>query len=363
MEMNRKTRKRLKSERTRRMSAVARALLDADDLGAAKENLAWIDASSQLMRSVRQATQDKWMVVIGCCCVLVAALAWTLRIPSAHVSFEIESKTVALVLAEAWTFSHPLALDRVVLDGFSTVSAPGVNLEERSDPAEEAGAAILEGGVITLEGLTLQANADVEFGETGEELQMSIKGAAVPVVLLVEDAEMMLEIGDRRRTMRIVSRPDDPPETVSFTCERTGAAPAMIKLNTQERWEFSDIRPEEIRFLEEYPPGSGTFQSAIQVGKVTVLETGSTEDLVERDLLVLEGAKSKRLRVSKTENGMMVSFEGSVTTILVGPPGFEKNLKPTFLAYLYHQEPLAILWSAVAFLFAVMWRIRNAMLT
>jgi len=345
------------------MSAAARALLDADDLGTVKENQAWVDASSQLMRSARQATQAKWTIVIGCCCILVVALAWTLRIPSAQISLEIESASVGLVLGEAWTFSHPLALDGVVLDGLSAVSAPGVNLEERSDPAEEAGVAILEGGVITLEGLTLPANADVELGATGEELQMFIKGSAVPVVLLVEDAEMMLEIGDRRRTMRIASRPDDPPETVSFTCERAGAAPVMIKLNTQERWEFSDIRPEEIRFLEEYPPGSGTFQSAIQVGKVTVLETGSTEDLVERDPLVLEGAKSKRLRVSKTENGMMVSFEGSVATILVGPPGFEKNLKPTFLAYLYHQKPIAILWSAVAFLCAAVWRIRNAILS
>ena len=361
--MNRKTNKRLKAERARRMSEAARALLDTDNLGAAKENLAWIDASSQLMRSARQATQPKWTIVIGFCCVLVVALAGTLRFPYAHVSLEIESESVGLVLGEDWTFRRSLALDRVVLDGISAISAPGVNLEERIDSTEEVAVAVLQGGGVTLEELALQTGADVELGAKDNELQMFVKNSPVSGLLFVENAEIMIEIGDQRRTVRIATQPEDPPENVSFTCKRAGAAPAMIKLNTQERWQFSDMRVKAISFLEEYPPGSGTFESAIQAGKVTVLETRSTENLVEGDLLILEGVKSWRLRLSKTQNGVMASFEGSVSRVSTGPRGFEKNLKPTFLTYLYHQKPLAILWSAVAFLFVVIWRIRNAILS
>jgi len=72
---------------------------------------------------------------------------------------------------------------------------------------------------------------------------------------------------------------------------------------------------------------------------------------------------TRRLRLSKSQNGMMVFLEGSVSRVSAGPRGFEKNLKPTFLAYLYHQEPLAIVGSVVAFLFALIWRIRNAILS
>ena len=360
--MNRRTDRRLKAERARRVDEAARALLDGDDLGAAKENLDWIDACAQLRRAAQRAGRARWTIIAGFLCLLLVGTAATVRTPSAHVALEIETEDVQFLRVEEWVCNYPYVLDRIVLDGVTAIDGYGLGLEERYDPAEEIALVALQGGGIELEELEVMADAKVELSAREGELLLFVTGAPVSGRLLVWDAALTIEAKERKREIQIAPSVDDPPETIAFTSDRGGSVPARIALSTETQWRLAGFRAEEIGFVEECPPASNVFVSKILAGEVTVLETGTTEDMLEGEFLILKGVDSRRLWLSKSQDGVRVSFEGSVAQVLAGPQRFKKNLKPTLLAFVYHQKPLAILWSAVAFLFGIVWRIRRVFL-
>jgi len=192
--MNRKINRKLKSERTRRVKEAVRGLLDTDALESAKQNLAWIEAYHQLMRSVQRATQAKWMFTIGFSCILAIGLASTLRYPfPSNVTLEIEAGNVSMESNEAWFYDGFLMLDRIVLDGISAIRAVGLNLEEQIDPTKVAADVNLQGKEIALETLELPDGTGVELSAKDDELIMYIKDKPVSGQLSV------IERGSRRR--------------------------------------------------------------------------------------------------------------------------------------------------------------------
>ena len=60
-----------------------------------------------------------------------------------------------------------------------------------------------------------------------------------------------------------------------------------------------------------------------------------------------------------TSNHINVRFEGTVKELTIGPSGFERDFRPAFIDYLYHNERLALFWSAVVFLWGMLWSIRK----
>ena len=52
-------------------------------------------------------------------------------------------------------------------------------------------------------------------------------------------------------------------------------------------------------------------------------------------------------------------FEGKVRSASTGPSGFERELQPSLLEYLYHQQRLGFFWAAVSFLWGVLWSART----
>lgn len=121
------------------------------------------------------------------------------------------------------------------------------------------------------------------------------------------------------------------------------------------------MQTQAIGFVEEFPPGSGNMESVIGSGELTLLETDRKVILSALDHLTLGKAKSRRLELSKADNGLRVQaiFEGSVSKVLVGTEDFSDNLTPTYLQYLYHQQGLKLFWGALVFLMGIMWRIRS----
>jgi hypothetical protein len=56
-----------------------------------------------------------------------------------------------------------------------------------------------------------------------------------------------------------------------------------------------------------------------------------------------------------------VHFSGLVESAQIGPRGFEDELAPTWLEYFYHQEPWAIFWGALVFLWSLGWGLKTAL--
>lgn len=193
----------------------------------------------------------------------------------------------------------------------------------------------------------------------GHELTMFVKGAQLSGSVNAHKARMKIETDEGADKPVIINT--GIPETIAFRTARVGPVPVQLRITGNENWKLRGMQTQAIGFVEEFPPGSGNFESVIVSGELTLLETDRKVTLSALDHLILGKAKSKRLELSKADNDNSVQaiFEGSVSEILVGTEDFRDNLTPTYLQYLYHQQGLKLFWGALVFLIGVVWRIRR----
>lgn len=353
--MDKKLTKRLNEERARRLSEAAK-LLENDDIDGAKSQLNWVDTSSKLLSSTQHATRRKWSVIILSVCVVLAGIAWTLRISRTHVSLDVITENVVLTLRQDWSCNHHFTPGRILISNITELSAPGLNLTAGANSGKDSMWLELQGNGISVEELTLLAGANVELSLKDHEFQLFVKESPLAGELLVRHAEITVETEDDTETLSVDS---EIPETITFKTAKTGAAPVQLTLVGQEDWRLRGLHTQALGFVEEYPVGSGNFESVIRSGMITIQETGVTEELLETEYLGLGNPKSRRLELSKTDNGVNVLFEGTAAKIIAGPQDFTNDLTPTYFEYIYHQQKLKVFWGAVLFLSGLLWRIRD----
>jgi hypothetical protein len=340
--------KRLREERAKRYNDAARKLLENDDVDGAKQQLTWVETSAKLLSSTQHATQRKWSVLILFICVVLAGLAWTLRIPSTHVTLDVTTGNVVLRLRDNWESNHQFVADEI------SIKNVAVDSYKNSDSLHIKGKEIVVGS------LMIQKDAEVELSVVDHELRIFVKQAQLSGEISFQQAQLTIETEDDTIER---SFDEEIPETITFKTAKVGAVPVELKISGHEGWRLRSLPIQGIGFVEEFPPNSGIFESVIRSGKVTVLETGVEEELQELDALIVKDAKSRRLELANTENGVQVIFEGTTSKILAGPQDFATNLTPTIFQYIYHQEKLKVFWGAVIFLTGLLWRVRNTLLS
>ena len=132
------------------------------------------------------------------------------------------------------------------------------------------------------------------------------------------------------------------PETIAFRVDGDAHVPTRVRLRPQEPWVLRDLGVQELRFSQETPaePGAVAFVPAIMQGLLTLHDVSETITLREKERLSLTGVDGRVVEL-RAHDAINLIFEGTARTIDIGPTGFERHLTPTYLAYLYHQKPLA----------------------
>lgn len=327
----------LHRERLSKIDSASRNLREGK-LEDAERDLKWIESSSRVLTFM--GIGKKCFVVI---CALLVLLAYTLRLPSARISFKIESENLSLILAENWTSDSPLISDRIFVNNLLEVSASGLNLPDKVYPAENAVEMDLQGKNINLNELVLLAGAKIEFNTQGDVLRLFVKGAPLAGQIYAQNADLVLETQEGRIEKRVYS---EIPETISFRSAKTAADPVRFDLSTGNNWQLRGLIFQKIGFLEESPPGSGHFLSAIHSGEVILPQTGASYKLGKGDSLILEGAEIRRMEISKAGSRMEIFFEGIVKKVSAGTRGIEEDITPTVLKWIYHQQRVAFFWIA-----------------
>jgi len=361
--MSRATRRQLRAERKRRLAEAADRLLRADKVDDADRNLKWIDTLDRLERAVRQSGRIQWGLAIGALSVLLVALAWSIRIPRAHLSIDLITRSVQFTTTNEWESAESTAVERVVASAMSTITLP----EGLSDALEELGgpptAIVADSGDLSVQQIVFSADSDVEVIANADEIEFVVHGGELQGTIFVQSAGLVLERPPMRMEAQLTVEALAPPETIGFRFRRQAenGTPATLRIRTQKPWSFPGLNAGQLSFRDELAAGSAVFGSTIEHGTIETLESGLTEELRRGDQLTLDGVRTKRLTLAQSPDGIHVSFEGTASKAIAGPEGFETNMKPSVLAYLYRQQPLAILWGAVAFVFGVAWRLREFM--
>lgn len=344
--MNRKTFEKIKKKRIECIRSAIDKLQNNQNIEEVKRDLEWAEISSRLLAA---RSRNMWLLPVIFLFLITVGL--TFHIPSSQISYELETENISITLDKDWsanTYHFKPISDKFFINNLISVDMSGRNLL-KSRHEGESFAMELNGSNISLNELILLADSKIEVNIQDDMLKLYVRNSRIGGELFANRAVIVAENG---KGDKIFENQVDTniPETVEFRSHETSMEPVRFEFIGKNDWKLRGFQVKEIDFLEEYPPDTGIFESAVRSGIFTISESGITGNLRETDNLILKGVKTERLDISKTAGGVKVSFEGCVKEIRIGPKGREKNLTPTLLTYIYHEKLLAFLWAAVVIL-------------
>jgi hypothetical protein len=158
---------------------------------------------------------------------------------------------------------------------------------------------------------------------------------------------------------------DMPPGRFAFKYSGQGARgqPPSIQGLPAEALALSDIEVTNLSFDEEVPkPGAPDhiiFTSQIAAGTITITDTGEKITLNPSATLRLMDVRGRIADLWLGSQEVHVKFEGTANKITLGNDDFARNLKPTILEWLFHQQRLGLFWGALTFLWGIFWSARR----
>ena len=365
--MDKKTIKLFEKERQYQTDALVKELLKGENISEARKHRNWLEISDALLEDCYETKNSVfWHLIIAFICLLSIGFIWACHIKTIQLSFEVISPNVNFKLSENWKLSKSFQISNLYINNLDSVLAPGINIifsrinEGSVNLNQESATLVVNGNSIWLKELNLSKDTGIDLQLDNDKLVLYSKGKPLKGKLIAENAKVLLlkATEDEDEEEKII-KSFQGVETIRFTSSEVIPDPVIIKFKYHRPWEIRNFRAESIEFLKEFPPGSRKFESTIKSARIKLIETGKEFTLRKEDRLLIKNITTRRLECSQSKEGIKVFFEGSVSSILAGSPGYEKNLAPTYLEYYYHQKKLRFFWSAVIFLWGLLWSIKN----
>src|SRR5262249_41582311 len=264
-------------------------------------------------------------------------------------------------LADAWRWSGNWRLGDGLfrIDEIGELTLP----PELLAPPELRGRAWLdvEHGQLSLSGLELGAPGTLALlRNPSGAIHLLLVNAAVRGEAQISGAPVLSagETPSQSATLRAVQW--EIPGTIAFYDAGRRSIPARIELSTKEKIVWRNIPIENLSFAQEAGGGEGpAFISGIRSGTLTISETDEKFTLREKDHIFLDLASGIIQELELGSDVLRISFEAQARRISSGVTGFEANLAPTWLNYLYHQKRLGLFWGFVGVLWGFLWSARQ----
>jgi hypothetical protein len=356
--MKRKERRHLEVRLQEEVDHASQRLLRDPDADIS-QHVRRIESYSLVLTAVeRQSLQRRyWIILVSVVCVAFAGILWAVRIRETKVVLNVQSEAVAIQLADNWAWSgyHTIGRERVRVEGLTKVDSPVLGAAVQSVYGD-AWAQIAHGDV-SLARLEVGDHGVVQFvSAAAGGLSIYWQGAKLEGELTVKGAPE-LTAGNKPGSLQRQARLELMiPETVVFSSRGSGAVPVRLQGELSETWRLNDIPVRGLGFQRQASsePGEVSFLPTITGGTITLPEVSRTVTLHENDHLSLHGVRGRVVEM-KLEPRIALVFHGTATEARLGPPGFAKNLMPTYLEYFYFNQPLAFFWSAALFFWGLLW--------
>jgi hypothetical protein len=319
-----------------------------------------IDQIQTLLKFVPQPNTATVLVAsaVAVTCLVVACVLWTIRLPT-HVQMSVTTDSVTIRLASSlnWSGSWDLSGAPLRMQDMSRIELP----PELSAATLLSGTPWLEvsNGDFGLKHLELQPNAELSI-KKGELRTLSINFWNAAMLGQVEVfGKPVIEAGRApEQTEKLSGASFEIPGIVTFYHD-TARTPAVLRVTPRSELELVDLPIRSISFAREAADSDTSFRSGIMNGKLTILSTGEELPLGPGSRLRLDGVDGIISKLTIGSDGATLAFEGKVKSASTGSPGFERELQPSLLEYLYHQQRLGFFWTVVTFLWGVLWSART----
>jgi hypothetical protein len=322
-------------------------------------DLSEIAAINSLLGYMPASSKGKIYIacVLALICLLVVSALWEFHLPTARVHLAIRSDAVTLRTASEfrWSGRWNLGKSRVHIQEISKVELPP-EFSASGDLVDRAWLDI-DDGKADLIGLTSKPNSLLSIARgQSDAVDLRSKDAALDGQLTVSGSPRVTAGRAQDTGISVQSAmPLEIPAIVGFHDLGRSGAPAVLSFSPIERVIFRDISIVGLNFLIEVDTRIASFRSAIRSGTAVVSDTGETIPLTEGSHLHLDNATGLISELAIDAGGMTVLFEGEVRNALLGPPGFERELKPSLLEYIYHQQKFGFVWGAATFIWGLLW--------
>jgi hypothetical protein len=310
-------------------------------------------------------------VVVGAISLAVASMAWTMRVWTTRVQLTVVTSTVHLRLAEDldWTGNWRLQPANVRLEHFSHFDLP--NQYERL-PAFSPGSSLdlmVSSGEVRLTHLLVGSGALMTLAsDAAGAVDIVVRGAAFRGDIdITGDVLIQAHPPPKVAPPAITFVKSEPPGRLGFqfsgkTPDGTTitAVPAVLHDQPIDPPAFQEIPISNIGFSEERSNDTRPmFASQIVSGTLTLADTGEHIELNQGAALRLAAAEGLVSSLNITDAGVKLVFEGTCHGISLGSGAFERDLTPTWLEWLFHQQKLGFLWTAITFLSGLFWSVRK----
>ncbi|KPA12390.1 hypothetical protein MHK_007401 [Candidatus Magnetomorum sp. HK-1] len=367
MNISRQTINRLKKEQSKIIQSIIVELLNDKNPSKIQENIDWIEASAKIINLSRfNYVNILWAGFYFIFSITIFVLLCSFHIPQTEISLNIVSKSVTIKNLPHWQMREQIKLQEFSINNLQKFSIQSIYEEFNKDYGNHNFHMALK-GKINLKDLTISDNTIITFSKKNDIVNVYAKNSKISGKLSVrclidinfldahknQDEHLNIDMFECNNTQ------DSPPVFITFeTIKTTPNTPLSINLKMVDNIKWNRLNISDINFLEEYPIGSGKFESTIKSASINILNSDKNINLKENDNVFLSDLVTKRMEIITVNDGFKVSLYGSVSKIEAGPTDFEKDLSPTLLTYLIIQHKQKCFWTVIIFLWGALWKAR-----
>lgn len=352
----------LTSQRDEKVAGVARRLLGGATPGDLQQDLAEIDTYSKLLNTLppKRPHTKIAAAIVAVVCIAAAGILWSAQVPRTSISMAAQTDTVRLSLAKPWHVENTFHSSSVHFERLSSIQAPNLQLDidERSPDAWF----ILSGTSIEVQSLDIGSGARLEIDSEPGQLNLYSSDARLSGKLTVL-GNVTVTAGPRAGETTVNgSYQLDVPETLEFAVLVPQRVASQLSIHGPRPWTLGRLASTELDFQREEVRGAGDrlLTSGLQSGTLRFDDTPRPPvDLREGDVVGIRPTDSAVLLARGADDGIHVTLSGLVSSVSVGDSTSQRNLAPSYLEYLYGKKSLGFFWSAIVFLWGMIWSVRN----
>ena len=326
-----------------------------------------IETASKLLAARNALARDnkKWAIVVSLTCLIITALLWGMHISKTAIVLNIRSEIIGVKLAETWSWEGALPINSpsTRLNGLTNIDAPILG-PPISSPQSDAWMRI-ENGKVDLAKLHVEKDSTLEVKQhSNGHFVLHSRGGTFSGELRVLGAPTLKVSRTMTGKIHAVQPELFIPETIVFTAEPSEAVPATIQAYLNKIWTLHGIPIAKLGLHHIVPdePAEVARVSGILEGTLRLPEVSRTIVLQKEDFLTLGDIQNGRITTFKmSKNGISFVFQGTAKGIWLGPENFVQSLAPTYLEFLYHNEPLMFFGTIVSVLWGILWGIRQTL--
>ncbi len=292
-------------------------------------------------------------------CTIVAGLLWSTTKSKITVSMKTVSSNVGFTLSQEWSLPETVTTDFLRIENFQALNNAELDLSFE----DQSGNADLEvrGKDIVIESLTLEKGAIIEFDTASNRLYICIKQSQVKGAFTVKNMSSLS--GKGIKDIEIKDKILPFPETIEFGGSGKSRVPINIifiikAVKTGNQLKFEGMKTNLINFLKEVPKEDQQFISTIKQGEVKLFDVPAEEKIYNGDVVKMDRINLRRLQIS-CNHDLHVFTEGEVQNLQIGPRGFERDMAPSLLEYIYHNQRFIFFLGVVASLLSALWGIKE----